>query len=111
MFDRHRLLLLFAATCLLLASGAAAAEGDAFTATSTPSHIKPSTLTAYTVTLTNSGTSTKEADRAKIAIPAGFAVDGTTFQATTSAAGQLRRLRVGRRRRSDRRWEDQPQAT
>ena len=87
MFDRHRLLLLFAATCLLLASGAAAAEGDAFTATSTPSHIKPSTLTAYTVTLTNSGTSTKEADRAKIAIPAGFAVDGTTFQATTSTAG------------------------
>ena len=87
MFDRHRLLLLVTATCLLLASGAAAAEVDAFTATSTPSHIKPSTLTAYTVTLTNSGTSTKEADRAKMAIPANFAVDATTVQATTSAAG------------------------
>jgi hypothetical protein len=73
--------------CLLLASGAAAAEGDAFTATATPSHVKPSTSTVYTVTLTNSGTSTKAADRAKIGIPVGFAVNETTLQATTSAAG------------------------
>ena len=87
MFDRRRLLLPVAASCLLLASGAAAAEGDAFTATSAPSHTKPSTSTVYTVTLTNSGTSTKAADRAKIGLPIGFAVNETTLQATTSAAG------------------------
>jgi hypothetical protein len=85
--NRRQLPLVVLGACLLLASGAAAAEGDAFTATSTPSHVKPSTSTVYTVTLTNSGTSTKEADRAKIGIPAGFAVDGTTVKATTSAAG------------------------
>ena len=87
MFNRRRLPFVLLGACLLLASGAAAAEGDAFTAASTPLHVKPSASTVYAVMLTNSGTSTKEADRAKIGIPAGFAVDGTTVQATTSAAG------------------------
>ncbi|HET7857444.1 MAG TPA: hypothetical protein VFL41_13385, partial [Gaiellaceae bacterium] len=90
MFSRrrsHRLVLLAASACLVLVSGAAAANPGEFSAASTPTHVKPSTAAGYTITLTSSATSEKEADRAKIGIPPGFGVDGATLQATTTAAG------------------------
>jgi len=52
----------------------------------TPTAVKPATLASYTITLTNSPTSAREADRAKIAIPPGFSAP-TSVQATASAAG------------------------
>jgi len=87
LFNRRRLPFVLLGACLLLASGAAAAEGDAFTAASTPSHVKPSSSAPYTITLTNAPASPSRAQRARIAIPAGFTVDGTSIQATTQAVG------------------------
>ena len=75
------------AVCLLMASGAAAAPGDAFTATSTPSHVKPSISASYTITLTNSASSPSRGQRATIAIPSGFDVSPASIQATTEALG------------------------
>jgi hypothetical protein len=88
MLNRRHLPLLVTGACLLLASGAAAAVPGSFTATVAPSAVKPQTSASYTVTLTNSPrpTSEREADRAKIGIPAGFTVDAASVQATTSAA-------------------------
>src|SRR5215207_4171923 len=86
MFNRRRLMFVFVAACLLLASGAAAAVPGSFTAAMTPTAVKPATLASYTITLTNSPTSAREADRAKIAIPPGFSAP-TSVQATASAAG------------------------
>ena len=76
-----------ALVCLLLASGAAAAAGDAFTAASTPSHVKPSTSASYTITLTNDSASPSRGQRAKIGIPPSFVVDPQTVQATPEALG------------------------
>jgi len=87
MFNRRRLLLAVAGACLLLASGAAAAEPNAFTATSTPSHVKPATSASYTIKLTNKPSSPKEADKAKIGIPTDFVVDEATVQASAGAVG------------------------
>ncbi|MGH3340382.1 MAG: hypothetical protein ACRDPL_16355, partial [Propionibacteriaceae bacterium] len=87
MLNFRRLPFVVLGACLLLASGAAAAEGDAFTATATPSHVKPSTSASYTVTLTNSPSSPSRGQRAKIAIPPGFDVSPATVQATTEALG------------------------
>ena len=88
MLNRRHLPLLVTGACLLLASGAAAAVPGSFTVTVAPSAVKPQTAASYTVTLTNSPrpTSEREADRAKIGIPAGFTVDAASVQATTSAA-------------------------
>jgi hypothetical protein len=83
MINRRHLLALVAGIFLLLASGAAAAEPNEFSATITPTAVKPSTSATYTITLKNSPDSEKEADRATIAIPNGFAVSGTV-EATTS---------------------------
>jgi hypothetical protein len=83
----RRLLFLVAAGCLLFTTGAAAAEGDAFIAAATPSHVKPSSSAPYTITLTNAPASPSRGQRARIAIPAGFTVDGTSIQATTQAVG------------------------
>jgi hypothetical protein len=79
--------LVVAGGCLLLASGAAAAEPNEFSATSAPSHVQPQTSVTYTITMTNSAASEKEADRAKIGIPPDFVVDEGTVQATTNAVG------------------------
>ena len=54
MFHRRRLPLILAGACLLLASGAAAADPNEFSATSTPAHVKPSTSASYEVKLLNS---------------------------------------------------------
>src|SRR5215207_7325177 len=87
MFNRRRLMFVFVAACLLLASGAAAAVPGSFTAAVTPTAVKPTTSASYTITLTNSPrpTSERAADRAKIAIPPGFG-EPTGVQATASAA-------------------------
>ncbi len=84
---RHLLTAAVAAACLLVASGASADTINTFTAGATPSHVKPSTASAYTVVLTNDPASPEGADRTKIAIPPGFVVEIPTVQATTSAAG------------------------
>src|SRR5215216_593647 len=86
MFNRRHLGFLVAVACLLLASGAAAAEPMTFTATSSPTHARPGTDVSYTVTLKNVSPG-DEADRAKIAIPSGFNVAGNTVTASASAAG------------------------
>jgi Bacterial Ig-like domain len=82
----RRLWVVAAVACLLLASGAAAAPGDAYTAASTPSHVKPTTSAPYTITLTNLAPLSR-GQRATIAIPPGFSVAAGSVQATTQAVG------------------------
>jgi hypothetical protein len=77
--------------CLLLAGAAVAdpvvvAAVNGYTAAATPSHVKPATSASYTVILTNDASSPREADRAKIGIPAGFG-QAAGVEAQTSAAG------------------------
>jgi hypothetical protein len=77
--------------CLLLAGGAVAdpvvmAAVNGYTAAATPSHVKPATSASYTVTLTNDASSPREADRAKIGIPASFG-QAAGVEAKASAAG------------------------
>ena len=85
MFNRRRIALVVAGASLLLASGAAAAESDQFSATSTPSQVRPSTPAVYTVTLTNNSPD-READQAKIGVATDFAF-GALLSASTSTAG------------------------
>lgn len=87
MLNRRRVPLALAAGCLILATGAAAAEPNEFSATSTPTHVKPSLSVAYEVELVNSAASEHEANRAKVGIPPDFVVDPDSVQASTSAAG------------------------
>ena len=107
MLNRRRLPLVLLGACLVLASGAAAAAGDTFTATLTPSHVRPATPASYTLTLTNGPTSPSRAQRATIAVPAGFSVDAASIQAT-SRRRRLRRLPLGAR--GHRELGDQPHA-
>jgi len=86
MFNRRHVAFLVSAVCLLLASGAAAAEPMTFTATSSPTHAAPGSAVSYSVTLKNVSPD-DEADKAKIAIPPGFTVDGNTVVASAAAAG------------------------
>jgi hypothetical protein len=73
--------------CLLVVSSASADPLNTFTATSAPTHVKPSASVAYTITLTNDLLSPDPAQRAKIAIPSGFTISEPSVKATTSAAG------------------------
>lgn len=86
MFNRPHVAFLVCVACLLLASGAAAAEPKTFTATSSPTQARPGTAVSYTVEVTNVSP-LDEADRAKISIPSGFTVDTGTVVASTAAAG------------------------
>jgi hypothetical protein len=86
MFRRLPLILL-AGPCLLLASGAAAAELNAFTAASTPLQVKPGSTALYTITLTNDALSPERGQTARIGIPPGFVVNPATVQATTDPVG------------------------
>ncbi|HEX7255458.1 MAG TPA: Ig-like domain-containing protein [Gaiellaceae bacterium] len=71
MFNRRRIPLVVAVLCVLVLASSAAAAPNTFSAALTPTHVKPMTSAAYTLTITNGPTSA-EADRAKVAIPAGF---------------------------------------
>jgi hypothetical protein len=84
---RLRLLVLAVPACLLLASAAAAADPGEFSATISPTDVRPSTPASYTITLANSGSaSEKEATRATIEIAPEFVVtSGVT--ATASKTG------------------------
>ena len=87
MLSRRSLLAVSAILALLTVPSAVGAEFDGYTALSTPSHVKPATQATFTVTLTNKSTSPTEADRAKIGIPANFAVDAGSVHASASAFG------------------------
>src|SRR5919109_1294947 len=90
MFSRRRTPLVVAAACLVLASGAAAAEGDAFTARATPSHVKPGVAASFTVTLTNDPSPSGEANGATIFLPADFAVTGQPKEPSITGCGDPR---------------------
>jgi large repetitive protein len=68
------------AVALVLVSGASGELINGYTATGAPTHVKPLTLTQYTIAMTNTSAD-KDADRASIGIPAGFVV-APTVQAT-----------------------------
>jgi hypothetical protein len=87
MFSRRSLLAVTAILALLAVPSAAGEPFDGYTASGTPSHVKPGTQTTYTITMTNKPTSPKEADKAKIGIPSNFVVDGASVQASATAAG------------------------
>jgi hypothetical protein len=82
MFNPRLLVVLLVGACLVLAPSAAAAP-NVFSATGTPTAVKPSTSATYEIKLLNGETST-EADRAKIGIPPGFTFN-TLVEARTSA--------------------------
>ena len=86
MFSRRRIALLTASACVLVLASAAAAAPNSFTATLSPEFVKPATTAAYTLTLANASTS-DEANRAKVTIPAGFTVLEPVTATTTAAAG------------------------
>jgi large repetitive protein len=90
MFNRRRLPLVAAVACLVLVSSAAAApEDNKFTASSTPSVVKPAPVApTYTVTLTNDPAPSGDADRATIDPPEDFDVLGTPV-ATVSGCGNV----------------------
>jgi large repetitive protein len=88
MFNRRRVFLAITVVgCLLVVSSASADPLDTFTATSAPTHVKPSTSVAYTIALTTNASAPHQAQQAKIAIPSGFTINGASVLATTSAAG------------------------
>ncbi|MBA2359637.1 MAG: hypothetical protein H0V79_01655 [Actinobacteria bacterium] len=87
MFNRRILLAISTALALVLVSGASGEPIDGYTATGSPSHVKPSTQNSYTIALTNDPLSLGKADKAKIGIPLGFVVAPASVQASASAAG------------------------
>jgi hypothetical protein len=84
MFSRRLPLAVVTVACLIVASGASADPLDTFTAAAAPSHVKPSASQSHTVTLTSDQGSPNRAQRAVIGIPAGFTVDSSTVEATTT---------------------------
>jgi large repetitive protein len=87
MFSRRNLLTVTAVLALLAVPSAAGEPFDGYTASGSPTHVKPATQSTFTITLTNKLTSPKEADKAKIGIPPNFVVDGGSVQASANAAG------------------------
>jgi hypothetical protein len=76
--------------CLFLASSASSADPlDTFTASSVPSHVKPSTSVSYAIALTTDPSAPDRAQRATIGIPSGFTVDPVSVHPTTSAVTGL----------------------
>ena len=81
---------LLAAPWVLLAfvtSAAQATPGDRFTAALTPTAVQPFTSQAYSVRLTNLGSSGDSADTARVTVPVGFVVDQSTLSASVQAHG------------------------
>jgi hypothetical protein len=91
MFNRRRLsLAVTLMACLFLASSASSADPlDTFTASSVPSHVKPSTSVSYAIALTTDPSAPDRAQRATIGIPSGFTVDPVSVHPTTSAVTGL----------------------
>jgi hypothetical protein len=86
MLTRRRLsLAAVTVASLLAASGASADPINTFAGAAAPSHVPPSTMRSYTVSLTSDPSSPDRAQRATIGIPSGFDVDSTSVQATTTA--------------------------
>src|SRR5262245_10753651 len=83
---RRILVALTALAAFVAVTGASGEPVNAYTATGTPQHVKPSSTATYTISLTNDPLSPMEADKAKIGIPAGFVVSAATVQASASAA-------------------------
>ncbi|MGH3082027.1 MAG: hypothetical protein ACRDNH_12985 [Gaiellaceae bacterium] len=75
-------IIVIALLALVLVPGAHGEEINGYTATGSPSHVKPLTLSSYTIVLTNTSLD-RSADAASIGIPAGFVVL-PTVQATAS---------------------------
>jgi len=75
------------ALALVLVSGASGEPIVGYTAAGSPSHVKPLTLTSFTIALNNATLSPKGADEAKIGIPLGFVVDPASVRASAGAAG------------------------
>src|SRR5215204_4714015 len=88
MLNHRAFLAVFAiSACLAFASGAAAADPGEFAAAATPTHVKPSTARTYTIVLTSSADSEKEATRATITRPPAFgAFTGVTAKASATGA-------------------------
>jgi hypothetical protein len=82
MFSRRRLIILTALLALVLVPGAHAEQINGYTATGSPSHVKPLTLSSYAIVLTNTSLD-RSAEAASVGIPAGFVVL-PTVQATAS---------------------------
>jgi large repetitive protein len=76
-----------AAVALFAVSSASGEDIDGYTAAGAPAYVKPATQATFTIALTNKPLSPREADKAKIGIPADFVVTAATVQATASAAG------------------------
>jgi len=87
MFNRRILLAISTALALVLVSGASGELITGYTATGTPSHVRPSAQASYTIALTNDPQSPGAADKSRIGIPTGFAVSAASVQASASAAG------------------------
>jgi hypothetical protein len=75
------------AVALLSAAGASGGPGDSYTAASTPTDVKPSSSTAFTIQLKNDAATPDRAQRARIGIATGFVVAAPSVTAATSAAG------------------------
>ena len=73
------------AMALMVVSSASGEAINGYTATASPPAVKPSTLTSYTIELTNTSPS-RSADRAKIGIPVGFIVSAASVHASTGAS-------------------------
>ena len=87
MFNRRRIPILVACTCVLILASAAVAAPNTFTSALTPAYVKPLTAASYTLTLT-SGATSDQVDRANVVIPTGFTdVSGVTAEATAGTAG------------------------
>jgi large repetitive protein len=85
MFSRRRLIIVTALLALVLVPGAHGEQINGYTATGSPSHVKPLTLSSYAIVLTNTSLD-RSAEAASVGIPAGFVVL-PTVQATASCAG------------------------
>ena len=86
MMMRRSLVAVTVLLALFAVPSAAGEEVDGYTATSTPSHVRPSIATPFQIQLSNKANSPRAADRARIGIPAGFVVAAGTVEATTTAA-------------------------
>ena len=75
------------ASTLPFVAAASAAPEDQYGATIQPAAVQPALVRAYTVGITNRNKSTDAANHAHVTVPGGFALDGASLSAATSASG------------------------